>query len=304
MLPSSSGAAHLGAMANSGIALPLHVISDISQGMQENQQDNSALLTHWLNTTSFPSTNQVGNLTASASDLDSLLSLSSDVVNSLIPLNNAYFSQARLINSDLNGTRQVLDQSYQQQQQNPLNNAALLTTSNIYSYSQDDILYGNTGDNFLSGGWGNDTIYGNAGDDILLGGNGRDFISGGSGDDLIYGGNDNDILHGDQGHDFLVGYGGGTEYDTLTGGTGTDTFVLGNSSETFYQGYGYAQITDFDYLADYIQVMGSGNQYSLRTLNGFGDWWAEDTGIYHGNDLVGVVQDTTNVNFNRDFIFV
>ena len=300
MLPSSSGAAHLGAMADSGIALPLHVIGDISQGMQENQQDNAALLTHWLNTTSFPSTNQVGNLTASASDLDSILSLSSDVVNSLIPLNNAYFSDARLNNNDLNGAIQVMDQSYQQQQQNPLNNAALLTTSNIYS---DDVLYGNSDSEFLSGGWGNDIIYGNGGGDIILGGDGQDFLRGGSGDDLLSGGSDNDILHGDEGHDFLLGYGGGTEYDTLTGGTGTDTFVLGDSSGVFYQGYGHAVITDFDYLADYIQVTGSGNQYSLRTLNGFGDWWSQDTGIYNGNDLVGVVQDTTNVNFNRDFVF-
>jgi len=26
--------------------------------------------------------------------------------------------------------------------------------------------------------------------------------------------------------------------------------------------------------------------------------------IYYGNDLIGVVQDSTNVSFTRDFVFV
>ena len=74
--------------------------------------------------------------------------------------------------------------------------------------------------------------------------------------------------------------------------------------ETYYQGSGYALITDWDYTSDYIQAHGSSSQYSLQSGNyGFGTS-AQDTAIYYGTDVIGYIQDSTNVSFSRDFVWV
>ena len=156
------------------------------------------------------------------------------------------------------------------------NNLAIaygVTIENAVGGSGNDILIGNTVDNYLFGGSGNDYLVDNAGSDTLIGGSGNDTLVGGSG------------------------------YDILTGETGNDTFVLGESSNVFYQGDEYAIITDFNWQYDYIQVSGTSSQYSLETANWFGSS-AEDTAIFFGNDAIAVVQDSTNVNFDRDFLFV
>jgi Ca2+-binding RTX toxin-like protein len=161
---------------------------------------------------------------------------------------------------------------------------------NIYARSSD--LISNNDVIYLYGG--NDTASGNAGNDIIYGGDGNDYLNGNGGNDTLYGGNGSDILNG---------YGSGTEYDSLYGGSGVDTFVLGSRYGVHYQGNGYATIRDWNYVDDYIQVRGSASQYRLV----FGNWTGSstrDTAIYYGNDLIGLVQDSTNVSFARDFKFV
>jgi RTX calcium-binding nonapeptide repeat (4 copies) len=130
----------------------------------------------------------------------------------------------------------------------------------------------------------------------------------------IYGTNDADVLYGTYESDYVVGWDGddyidagfatdGTEYDTLIGGAGSDTFVLGGFWGASYQGAGYATIADWDPSADYIETLGDSSQYSF----GYSDWSggsATDTGIYYGSDLIAVVQDSTDVDFARDFQFV
>lgn len=153
------------------------------------------------------------------------------------------------------------------------------------------IAFGVTIENAI-GSSSNDTIYGNGATNILQGGNGSDYLAGGGGHDTLIGG---------AGSDLLVGYGSGTEYDVLAGGSGIDTFVLGNSSSAFYQGNDYARITDFNWRDDYIQVKGVSSQYSLQSGNWFGGS-ALDTAIYFGNDAIGVVQDSTNLNL-ANFVF-
>ncbi len=168
-----------------------------------------------------------------------------------------------------------------------LENLILTGTANINGAgnSLDNILIGNSGNNNLNGGSGKDILVAGSGHDVLVGGSGNDILSGGAGSDRP------------------IGYGRGREYDTLTGGTGSDTFVLGNSSGAFYRGAANATITDFNWMYDYIQVKGVASQYSLRFANWIGGA-SRDTAIYYGNDLLGVVEDTTNINFGRDFIFV
>ena len=56
---------------------------------------------------------------------------------------------------------------------------------NVLGGLGDDLLRGNTRDNFLLGGPGNDTLRGLGGNDKLLGNDGFDVLDGGSGDDLL-----------------------------------------------------------------------------------------------------------------------
>lgn len=155
-----------------------------------------------------------------------------------------------------------------------------------YGYGGDDYLWGNTYDDYVDGGAGNDTLRGYSGNDTLLGMVG------------------NDGLYGEDGNDRLDGYAtSGVEYDTLAGGAGTDTFILGGSWGVSYQGDGYATITDWESQFDYIEAIGSSSQYSLLAESWSGSS-ALDTAVYYGNDLIAVVQDTTDVNFALDFQFV
>ncbi|MBD2199146.1 MULTISPECIES: calcium-binding protein [Calothrix] len=141
-------------------------------------------------------------------------------------------------------------------------------------------------------------------DDDLTGTSGNDTLEGGSGDDILLGLSGDDILFGGDGDDRLDGYAtSGIEYDTLVGGAGSDTFVIGGDWGVSYQDFGYATITDWDFQTDFIEAVGDASQYTLVSEDWSGSS-ALDTAIYFGDDLICVVEDSTNVNFDRDFIFV
>jgi Ca2+-binding RTX toxin-like protein len=167
--------------------------------------------------------------------------------------------------------------------------------NNYYNYTDSDNLH-------ADGLGGNDTIWGDDGNDTLIGG---------TGNDSLYGWNGNDSLSGGSGNDRLDGYAtSGTEYDTLSGGAGSDTFVLGGSWGVSYQGNGYATITDFNGQYDWLEVRGSSSTHSYNGISysiGTGNWAgtsATDTLLYYGNDVIAVIQDTTNVQWSRDFQWV
>jgi Ca2+-binding RTX toxin-like protein len=191
-----------------------------------------------------------------------------------------------------------------------------------------DELYGGLGDDVLNGGVGADALYGEQGNDYLDGWTENDLLSGGAGDDTLMGytGNDslaggagNDLLRGEAGSDTIQGstsFNDGPEYDTLTGDSlsskpqvqdpddGADTFILGNSFSTFYEGEGYATITDFYWEeGDKIQVHGEASDYTLEFTQ-FSGTDAIDTLINYQGDLIGVVQDTTDIILGIDFNFV
>lgn len=187
----------------------------------------------------------------------------------------------------------------------------------------DDYIFGNIYGDTIVGGYGQDIIHGNGGNDLLIGGNntttardwfGHDTLLGGAGNDRLVGEDGNDTLRGQQHNDVLIG-GSGSDYlagsevlvssdiDQLYGGSGFDRFVLGDQRGSFYQGSGYAIIRDWEPYLDKIQLGQSIGQYTTKTLNLIGGA-AQDTAIYHNNDLIGIVQDSTNVRASRgDFVF-
>jgi len=157
---------------------------------------------------------------------------------------------------------------------------------------------------------GIENVFSGDGNDELIGDSSENLLSGMRGNDLLIGGAGNDALYGGEGNDFLIGadpsvYGAGQgEYDILTGGAGADVFVLGDKYEEYYSGSGYAIVTDFNWNeGDLFQVYGEISDYSLGSRNWAGNR-SKDTLIYYQNDVVGVVQDNTNVNLFSNFNFV
>ncbi len=170
-----------------------------------------------------------------------------------------------------------------------------------------DSLFGRNGDDFLVGFDEDDLLVGGNGADSLLGGSGNDILRGGAGKDYLYGNINNDSLVGATGNDYLDGYGYDPslpEFDTLTGGSGADTFVLGNTNtipSISYQGEGYAIITDFTQSqGDRIQLVGSITDYSFSQIS---DAMSISTGIFYQDDLIGIVQNVTDIN-PSDFISI
>lgn len=181
-----------------------------------------------------------------------------------------------------------------------------------------DIIGNNFGEDLI-GTLNADYIDGLGGNDFIFGDDGNDTLLGFDGDDTLDGGLGNDIVVGEAGNDVIVGGGfdlNSNQVDILTGDfernsidngfRGADTFVLGDSSGAYYldspgfERSSYAIITDFNYLdGDKIQVSGSINDYNvLNSASGFG------VDILYKGDLIAVVENTTNVFKEADFIYV
>ncbi|MBD2234818.1 calcium-binding protein [Phormidium tenue] len=164
----------------------------------------------------------------------------------------------------------------------------------VIGTTQADFIAGDFQGNILNGNGGDDFLFGNSGNDLVIGGQGSDIVLGGSGSDTLIGGSGNDFLNG---YGFTLG-----EFDVLEGGSGADVFTLGDANSPYYLDSGYATITDFNYLeGDKIQVTGSASNYGIAFQDLSGGL-ATDTLIFFGSDLIGVVQDTTNVIPAFDFI--
>jgi serralysin len=175
---------------------------------------------------------------------------------------------------------------------------------NVIGTSKADSISGNSLNNRLEGGAGNDFIFGAGGNDLLIGGTGSDFIDGGTENDTLLGNSGNDALLGGTGNDVLNGYGFTFgEVDTLSGGSGQDRFILGDRSQTFYKDIsGFAIITDFR-ASDGDKIVLNGNDFYSLSLGNISGSGALDTLIrLASGDLVGVIQDTTQVVFNRDLV--
>lgn len=125
-------------------------------------------------------------------------------------------------------------------------------------------------------------------------------VIGTSQNDTIVGNGANNFLAGGAGNDILRGNGG---FDMLVGGTGSDAFVLGDAITLDGLGSDFVTIADWTPGVDFIVTGGNPNAYSFGFANVSGSSLL-DTVVFFGNDAIAVVEDTTNVNLVRDFVFV
>jgi Ca2+-binding RTX toxin-like protein len=91
-----------------------------------------------------------------------------------------------------------------------------------------NFLFGNSGNNVLSGLGGSDDINGFEGADQLYGGSEGDELDGGAGEDNLFGEEGDDTLIGGSEDDELDG---GIGADTMAGGTGDDLYVVDNAGD-------------------------------------------------------------------------
>jgi Ca2+-binding RTX toxin-like protein len=163
-----------------------------------------------------------------------------------------------------------------------------------------------TGSGAFSDGRGNSVTYSGIERFDLSGGSGNDDLRGGNLDDLLIGNSGNDILTGGAGNDILQGFSNseasGKDLDTLTGGSGADVFVVGDVSNP-YLGTGNVTVTDFSLeQGDRILLYQSADLYNLQLGSFGGSDSIQDTAIFSGTDLIGVVQDVNLIGTNA-FIY-
>ncbi len=102
-----------------------------------------------------------------------------------------------------------------------------LPAARLFGEAGNDTLTGGSGADLLDGGTGNDTLLGKGGVDNLLGGDGDDILTGGDGDDLVSGGNNNDLFIWNPGDDSDLNEGDAdTDTIVVNGGNGAEAFTL------------------------------------------------------------------------------
>ena len=137
-----------------------------------------------------------------------------------------------------------------------------------------------------------------------------------TGNDTITGGNGNDRLSGVLASGTKANAMGARQIDVLTGGAGADVFVLGDSRGVFYDDRSsrnlgtanYARIKDFtageDKLqlrnANYLFTVSSGNLSLYWDLNGNGKL---DTGGRNCDELIALLEGVSNLS-GSDMLFV
>jgi Ca2+-binding RTX toxin-like protein len=183
----------------------------------------------------------------------------------------------------------------------------------MYGDSGNDWMYGEGGDDTMYGGTGSDLMYGDAGDDKLYGGSGNDTVWGGSnnngndgpgssgndyaelgsGDDLF---NDNfensgsDTVYGESGNDRILT---GDEADSLFGGTGDDSLYGEGGDDLLYGDAGDDKL----YGGDGDDTVWGGSTNNVDDgANSSGNDYAE---LGAGNDYF----DDNNVNSGSDTVF-
>ena len=102
----------------------------------------------------------------------------------------------------------------------------LASGTGLFNYAQDDVLIGI--ENVIGTEY-SDRLTGSVDDNILWGNDGNDDLRGFSGADQLFGGDGNDIIDGGAGNDVLDG---GAGADTLVGGAGDDGYIVDDAGDT------------------------------------------------------------------------
>jgi len=179
----------------------------------------------------------------------------------------------------------------------------------IYGLAGLDIINGGGGGDFLYGGDGNDTLNGGGGNDRLYGGNDVDTINGGDGSDSIYGEDGADILNGDGGNDNFWVQGTEALGDTIDGGDDYDQIQL-SADSTFNLAATFTNIERLDMnLFNIYAVLNDGFDFSGMAVTGradmFGDVGNENmTGTESRDDIYGLAgQDIINGGGGGDYLY-
>jgi serralysin len=182
----------------------------------------------------------------------------------------------------------------------------------IWGEAGDDNISGGSGADYIWGGTGNDTLSGGTGIDKLFGGDGNDTLHGGIARDYLYGGLGTDTLNGDDGNDVIRGgddgdtLNGGDGYDRLYGEAGDDVIYGNADNDRGYGGDGNDTIyggTGQDYLygdADNDTLYG-GDQVDYL----YGGTGLDELNGENGNDRLygGDNNDTLNGGAGGDFLY-
>ena len=145
----------------------------------------------------------------------------------------------------------------------------------MFAGIEDDVLYGDVG---------NDSLNADAGDDLLFGGKGHDQLSGGIGDDSFVGEEGNDILAGLSGN------------DTLTGNAGSDRFVLATEGTNY--------INDFNPDEDLLELPENINLDNLQIIQSQDDN-ADNVLVNFQSETIAVLKDTNLANiFLSNFTYL
>jgi Ca2+-binding RTX toxin-like protein len=176
--------------------------------------------------------------------------------------------------------------------------SSLPIAAHLFGDVGNDTLTGSAGPDLIFGGENNDTINGSTGDNRLFGENGDDIISASSGHDVIYGGagldkisgsTGNNLLFGEAGNDTITGAGvlvGGLDNDTLTpassrsiaiGGLGADILKSASKKGDLLIG----GTTDFDT-----------NENALRSLHS--EWASANPVQVRIDHLTGLLPGGSN----------
>ena len=150
-----------------------------------------------------------------------------------------------------------------------------------------DIIFGDDGDDFLSGkgtfygGRGDDQIDGGAGNDGIGGGEGNDTLNGGAGNDGMGGDEGDDTLNGGEGNDFLDG---GSGNDSLAGGLGNDSLNDGEGNDYLDGGEGNDHLSNFG--GDNVLLFGGpGNDILGNSGENSTVWGGEGDDSLWGNNF-------------------
>jgi RHS repeat-associated protein len=170
-------------------------------------------------------------------------------------------------------------------------NLAATTGGNYYDRNT---VYAGAGDDTVVTGTDNaySDLYGEAGNDTLTGGSGFDLLDGGAGDDTLIGVNPNNLNPN-------IG-----DRDEWTGGEGKDLFILGDATNIYFDdrntatngNTNYAIIKDLNLLEDKIQLKGIASDYRLE-LNATGT----GTNIYvdkpdgEPDELIAVLENVSGL---------